>query len=143
MSASITIKGPNGQDVPLGEVSDPIFTQAIQASPGRSQLQALEVDFLRNLGQNHNDPADDVVFKLQAGAGHGEVQETTATIQLKNSRNQTTFGTLTLSKVCVSSYQEKDLGASIQAHIVLRASSYHYQPADGQQVEVNIRPKKD
>src|SRR5947209_5085904 len=120
MLLSITVKNRAGQAVPLGAVTNPVFSQAMHANHGHSQLRALELDFYRNLGQNNDDPADDVFFELQAGQGHGEVVETEASVTFKNARTLADIGVLKMPAT-VRSYYEADLGESIRAHIVLRA----------------------
>ncbi len=135
MLFAMTVKDRQGQEISLGLVSNLEISLPIDANLGKAQAQALEVSCYRALSQNQDDAADDILFRLQAGDGHGEVEPTEVKVQFMHPQTRVEIGELKM-QASVQSYGDADVGAAIRSHVVLRASSYEYQPARGQGVIV-------
>jgi len=129
MSATVTITPSTGAAVPLGTVSNMHLAILLRALHGRTSGLAPDLSFRFPLGEHGDDPADDVLFALQAGKGHGEVQEVTVEMELTNPSSGDELGTFTFEGASVLAYSEDDNGGAVGAEVRIRAGKVTYSPA--------------
>jgi len=131
MPMIIKIVNPfDGQETPLGTVSQESLAMVFAAAVGQARPEAIELRFNRTLGQSANDPGDDAAFKLMAGEKAGEVLPTTATMEIWTPGGAR-LGEFAFRGISLTFYDEDDGGDDIVSSWVLRASGLTYTPRAG------------